>query len=530
MILFATISGISSAGDGAITFVTYGGTYIIFSGAGADTITTSSGSDFIFAGEGANTISGLAGDKIIIVGAGADTITVTNGNNTIHAGDGANTIITGYGTNVIFSGAGVDTITTGGGGSYLDAGNGANTITTGNGNDTITSGIDADTITSQDGNDTIIVTGGKDTIDAGAGNDTLAVDYSAATANIANSAFVGSLAAGYAGNFDLNGATAATYTNVEHFSVTTGSFDDSIKTGAGNDKLMGCAGADTLDGWLGDDTAGYSSSSTGVVVNLATGINTGGDAMGDILIGIENLTGSSHNDSLSGDAGDNSISGEAGSDTLNGGTGSDMLIGGLGDDSYVTDGSDTITESLGAGTDLVLSSATATLGSNLENLTLTGSDAISGTGNTLNNTLTGNSAANNLNGGAGADELNGGMGRDLLRGQAGNDTFIFKNVLESRKTATTSDGISDFVRGQDKINLSAIDAFASSGSNDTFIWKGTAAMGSTTQGEVRYQKFDNKGTTNDYTMVWIDNDADTGVEMAIRLTGLYNLSASDFIL
>jgi hypothetical protein len=47
---------------------------------------------------------------------------------------------------------------------------------------------------------------------------------------------------------------------------------------------------------------------------------------------------------------------------------------------------------------------------------------------------------------------------------------------------------------------------------------------------VRYEKFDVTGTANDHTMVWIDNDADTGVEMAIRLTGLYDLTASDFVL
>ena len=528
--LFETISGIRSAGDGAMTIVTYEGTCIIFSGAGADTITISDGSDFIFAGEGANTISGLGGDKIIIVGAGADTITVTSGNNTIHAGDGANTITTGSGENVIFGGAGVDTIKTNGGNSYIDSGNGANTITTGNGNDTIISGIDADTIATLGGNDTIIVRGGTDTIDAGAGTDTLVVDYSAATTNVANSVSEGTLAAGYAGNFSISGTTAATYASVENFSVTTGSGNDSIKTGDGNDMLMGGVGADTLDGWLGDDTVGYSSSSTGVVVNLATGINTGGDATGDTLIGIENLTGSSHDDSLSGDAGDNTISGEAGSDTLNGGAGADILNGGLGDDSYVTDGSDIIAESFGAGTDLVLSSATATLGSNLENLTLTGSSAINGTGNALNNTVTGNSAANRLTGGAGADTLIGGAGKDLLSGQAGHDTFIFNNVVESAITATTTDVITDFVRGQDKINLTAIDAFSFSLTNDAFIWKGTAAFSSKAQGEVRYQKFDNKGTTNDYTMVWIDNDADTGVEMAIRLTGLHNLTSADFIL
>ena len=206
---------------------------------------------------------------------------------------------------------------------------------------------------------------------------------------------------------------------------------------------------------------------------------------------------------------------------LDGGSGADTLVGGIGNDTYVTDGVDTITEAASAGTDLVQSSVTLTLGSNLENLTLTGSSEIYGTGNTLNNVIVGNTGANSLD---------GGMGNDTLTGGAGRDTFIFNVVTGSGTTATATDVITDFISGQDKISLSAIDAFATSGTNDTFVWKGTAAFSSSTQGEVRFQKFNNSGTANDYTMVWIDNDADKAVEMAIRLTGLHNLTASDFIL
>jgi hypothetical protein len=86
------------------------------------------------------------------------------------------------------------------------------------------------------------------------------------------------------------------------------------------------------------------------------------------------------------------------------------------------------------------------------------------------------------------------------------------------------------VRGTDKINLSAIDASTKLSGNNDFVFKGTTKFGTSTEGEIYYKQFNNSGTANDYTMVYIDNDNDSVVEMAIRLTGLHNLTASDFLL
>jgi Ca2+-binding RTX toxin-like protein len=100
---------------------------------------------------------------------------------------------------------------------------------------------------------------------------------------------------------------------------------------------------------------------------------------------------------------------------LTGNSAANVLTGGAGNDTYVVGAGDTVVEAANEGTDLVQSSVSWTLGANLENLTLTGTGAINGTGNSLNNVLTGNSAANVLTGGAGNDTLAGGLGNDTYR-------------------------------------------------------------------------------------------------------------------
>ncbi len=116
--------------------------------------------------------------------------------------------------------------------------------------------------------------------------------------------------------------------------------------------------------------------------------------------------------------------GTAGADTLNGTTGADQLVGLAGNDTYaINNAGDVILENLNEGTDLVNASISYTLANNVENLSLTGTSAINGTGNTLDNALTGNSAANTLSGNAGADVLDGKAGADILIGGTGNDTY-----------------------------------------------------------------------------------------------------------
>jgi serralysin len=172
--------------------------------------------------------------------------------------------------------------------------------------------------------------------------------------------------------------------------------------------------------------------------------NGRGGSGNDVLIGNE-----LRND-LRGNGGNDTLSGAAGNDTLVGGAGSDRLIGGTGNDTYHVNTGDVISEAANAGNDTVVSSATRTLGANLENLVLTGTAAISGAGNALANVLVGNAAANVLNGaagndrlvaGAGSDWLLGGLGNDLLSGGGGNDDFGFNTAPSA---SANRDIITDF--------------------------------------------------------------------------------------
>jgi Ca2+-binding RTX toxin-like protein len=194
--------------------------------------------------------------------------------------------------------------------------------------------------------------------------------------------------------------------------------NDTLNGGLGNDTLSGGAGIDTLIGGAGNDIYIVDIATDTIIESANAGIDTIQSSVTyTIAANVENLTLTGTAANGTGNAGNNVITGNGANNTLNGGAGIDTLIGGLGNDIYVVDSTtDTITESANAGIDTVQSSVTLTLAANVENLTLTGTAAINGTGNAGNNVITGNSANNTLNGGLGNDTLNGG---------AGNDTYIF---------------------------------------------------------------------------------------------------------
>ena len=129
------------------------------------------------------------------------------------------------------------------------------------------------------------------------------------------------------------------------------------------------------------------------------------------------------------------------------------MVGEPGNDTYVVDSTAaTVVENANEGTDNVSSSITYTLGTNVENLTLTGTNAINGTGNDLNNLLLGNTAANLLNGGLGDYTLYGGQGNDTLNGLTGNDALYGGLGDDNYVVDSTGDSVAESAdQGTDKV-------------------------------------------------------------------------------
>jgi ELWxxDGT repeat protein len=172
------------------------------------------------------------------------------------------------------------------------------------------------------------------------------------------------------------------------------------------------------DGRGGSSTAIVNLTIKKTITGTSASETINGTAEAEIIYGLDG------NDTLYGGLGNDTLYGGAGNDWLDGGAGADVMIGGSGNDIYFVDNpQDTIIEEANGGTDTVISTISWQLGEHLENLTLTGSNAINGTGNSGNNVIIGNSAANVLSGGDGNDWLSGGAGNDTLYGGTGNDTL-----------------------------------------------------------------------------------------------------------
>ncbi len=371
----------------------------------ANVITGNSANNILDGGTGADTLVGGLGNDTYLVDIAADTITE-------NAGEGTDTVQSSISWTL---GANLENLTLTGTTAITGTGNALDNVLTGNsGNNTLTGGA---------GNDTLDGGAGTDTMVGGIGNDTYVVaqttDVTTENANEGIDTVQSSI-------------TWTLGANIENLTLTgtaaingTGNALDNILTGnSGNNVLTGGAGNDTyVVGQSGDVPTESASQGTDTVQASITW-TLGSNLENLVLTGTAAINGT-------GNTLANVITGNSADNVLSGGTGADTMMGGLGNDTYVVDATgDMTTENANEGTDTVQSSITWTLGANLENLTLTGTTAISGTGNALNNVLTGNSANNSLIGGAGNDTLDGGAGTDTMLGGTGDDTYIVAQTTD----------------------------------------------------------------------------------------------------
>nr|WP_244627025.1 calcium-binding protein [Microvirga tunisiensis] len=327
-----------------------------------------------------------------------------------------------------------------------------------------------------------------------------------------------------------NTALADTLSGSAGNDVLTGdAFRNILNGNAGNDRLDGGFGADVMNGGVGDDT--YVTDGSDTIVEAAGGgidtVVTGLSFSLAALTEVENLTAAdgSAGVMLTGNALANMLSGNAGANRLDGGAGADVMNGGSGDDTYVTDGADMIVETVGGGTDTVLTSGSFSLAAlaQVENLTAAdGTVRLALTGNNLANVLTGNAGVNKLSGAAGNDRLTGGLGQDSLTGGAGRDVFVFDD-RDTSASKSRADYILDFSHRQgDRIDLRAIDANTRKRGDQNFSFIGTKAFSKA--GEVRIEK------TKSVTYVSLNTDSDKAAEAVIKIKGALDLQKGWFVL
>ncbi|MEO9781710.1 MAG: calcium-binding protein [Sedimentitalea sp.] len=310
-----------------------------------------------------------------------------------------------------------------------------------------------DLLLGYNGKDILVGGAGADILDGGGGRNTASYEdaTTSVTADLSDSSKNLGDAAGdtYISIRDLIGSAQddVLFGDNRMNTLVGGAGNDTLFGGHGDDVLVGGRDADILDGGNGHDTTSYEFSHQAVFVDLRLGIAFGGDAQGDRLISIENITGSDHSDALYGSAEDERLYGRQGDDQVFGRSGDDFLDGGYGGDFLRGgQGNDTIDGSLG-------------------------SDRIAG--NAGDDILFGGYGRDRdfIHGGAGQDVIM--LGGDRISGGADADVFVFRFSLGR-------DVITDFEDGIDLIDLPSSYSMADvvirqGGNGHTMIHIGTSS-------------------------------------------------------
>jgi Ca2+-binding RTX toxin-like protein len=509
-----------TAGDDVIQSLYYWDNVTLDGGDGDDTLYGSGGkAEYFLGGNGNDSIVAEGNSRTDTVYAGSGDDYVSNGNTAlIYGGAGNDIIVSSYGSNTVYGEAGDDILQGGSGNDSVLGGDGHDTLVGDIGNDTLEGGFGNDLLRAEAGADRLVSSAGNDTLIGGSGADVFVITVQPNSTTIIKdfypdivgeridlSAFGSAITLNYKIEATSIKLLIANNQTVLLERITLNDFlspaafvgvsaFNNVDAPATIDQLFFAkVGAETIDGGAGHDTVSYVNATGFSQVDLLNTTSNPGFAAGDVLIGIEHLTGSNFieqfqgddagnifignggndqlfgrngNDSLYGNADNDSLFGQndldlldggAGNDTLDGGKGNDTLLGGDNNDTLLGKEDNDRLEG-GAGNDVLDGNA--------------GTDLLFGDAG--NDTLYGNSGNDTINGGDGLDFIAGQAGADSLSGGASADVFMFFAATDSQIPTATSvyDTVTDFQNGTDKFNLAA---FVSSFSELTVSYNTTLA-------------------------------------------------------
>ena len=556
----------------------------IYGNGGEDYIDSAGGNDFIYTGAGNDTAYGGAGDDFFddytdSSFGGSDTFYGGTGNDTIYGWTGNDTLYGDEGNDLLYGEGDSDTLNGGVGADQMYGGDGSDTYYVDNVGDLVVddgSGYGYDRVNSAiaftlgAGLEALTLIGrlaingtGNELGNDLTGNDSANSLYGLAGDDYLSGEAGADILDGGVGNDELYGGSGVdTLQGGDgNDNLSGGAGVDTLQGGAGNDYFQGDADADTLSGGTGNDTYYIGSTSNIVVETLLQSQGGGVDTiqlgyevssytLGDNLENLQMywdyidqagtgnalanvINGGYGSDRLNGLAGNDTLYGSYGADILDGGTGADTMNGGYDNDIYLVDQSTdlAVETSTYGGRDTVNSTASFTLGANVEDLTLLGSGALNGTGNSGANLIIGTTGVNTLRGLDGADTFRSQSGADIVIGGAGADTFQYQAVQGSNPTQRDSirsgDGAGAFqgvgAAAGDRLDLSLLDADTTVSGVQDFVFgtaTGRGRLWATTVGTSTYIN----GNT----------DSDTAIEFQVAIDdGLVTHTAytsADFLL